>query len=83
MGNEASHKKTLTAWWVRQDGSHVARVARAMGMEVVAYDPFVSADVRATHRVQVKLLPLAELFAEADYMSFHLPRTPDTKSGEC
>jgi len=59
-------------------GSHVARVAKAMGMELLAYDPFVSPE--RAQQMQVKLLPLAELFAEADYVSLHLPRTPDTEN---
>jgi D-3-phosphoglycerate dehydrogenase len=56
----------------------VARVAKAMGMELLAYDPFVSPE--RAQQMQVKLLPLAELFAEADYVSLHLPRTPDTEN---
>jgi D-3-phosphoglycerate dehydrogenase len=30
--------------------------------------------------MQVRLMPLPELFAEADYVSLHLPRTPDTEN---
>ena len=59
-------------------GSHVARVARAMGMEVAAYDPFISPE--RAQQMQVRLLPLPQLFAEADYISLHLPRTPDTEN---
>ena len=59
-------------------GSHVARVARAMGMDVTAYDPFVSPD--RAQQMQVRLLPLPQLFAEADYITLHLPRTPETEN---
>jgi D-3-phosphoglycerate dehydrogenase len=59
-------------------GSHVARVAKAMGMDVMAYDPFVSAE--RAQQMQVRLMQLPALFAEADYVSLHLPRTPDTEN---
>jgi len=45
---------------------------------VMAYDPFVSAE--RAHQMQVRLMPLPALFAEADYVSLHLPRTPDTEN---
>jgi D-3-phosphoglycerate dehydrogenase len=49
-----------------------------MGMEVLAYDPFVSAE--RAQQMQVRLSPLKELFAEVDYVSLHLPRTPETEN---
>ncbi|MFM8524867.1 MAG: phosphoglycerate dehydrogenase [Cyanobacteriota bacterium] len=77
VGNEL-YKKKLGVVGLGKIGSHVARVAKAMGMEVVAYDPFVSPE--RAQQMQVKLLPLPALFAEADYISLHLPRTPDTEN---
>ncbi|TVS02084.1 MAG: phosphoglycerate dehydrogenase [Cyanobium sp. PLM2.Bin73] len=77
VGNEL-YKKKLGVVGLGKIGSHVARVAKAMGMELLAYDPFVS-DERA-QSMQVKLLPLADLFAQADYVTLHLPRTPDTEN---
>jgi D-3-phosphoglycerate dehydrogenase len=56
----------------------VARVAKAMGMELLAYDPFISAE--RAQQLQVHLLSLAELFAQADYVTLHLPRTPETEN---
>jgi D-3-phosphoglycerate dehydrogenase len=77
VGNEL-YKKKLGVVGLGKIGSHVARVARAMGMELLAYDPYVSAE--RAQQMQVKLLPLPELFAQADYVSLHLPRTPDTEN---
>ena len=77
VGNEL-YKKKLGVVGLGKIGSHVARVARAMGMEVLAYDPFVSAE--RAQQMQVRLSPLKELFAEADYISLHLPRTPETEN---
>ena len=77
VGNEL-YKKKLGVVGLGKIGSHVARVALAMGMEVIAYDPFVSAE--RAQQMQVRLLPLPALFAEADYVTLHLPRTPDTEN---
>ena len=77
VGNEL-YKKTLGVVGLGKIGSHVARVARAMGMDVSAYDPFVSPD--RAQQMQVRLLPLPQLFAEADYITLHLPRTPETEN---
>lgn len=77
VGNEL-YKKKLGVVGLGKIGSHVARVAKAMGMELLAYDPFVSEE--RAQSMQVKLLPLADLFAQADYVSLHLPRTPDTEN---
>jgi len=43
VGNEL-YKKKLGVVGLGKIGSHVARVARAMGMELLAYDPYVSAE---------------------------------------
>jgi len=73
-----AHASTMAGVGLGKIGSHVARVARAMGMDVSAYDPFVSPD--RAQQMQVRLLPLPQLFAEADYITLHLPRTPETEN---
>ena len=77
VGNEL-YKKKLGVVGLGKIGSHVARVAKAMGMELLAYDPFISAE--RAQQLQVNLLSLAELFAQADYVTLHLPRTPETEN---
>ncbi len=77
VGNEL-YKKILGVVGLGKIGSHVAKVANAMGMEVIAFDPFVSAE-RAL-QMQVKLSSVEELFKQADYISLHLPRTPETEN---
>ena len=77
VGNEL-YKKKLGVVGLGKIGSHVARVAKAMGMDVMAYDPYVSGE--RAQQMQVRLLPLPALFAEADFVSLHLPRTPDTEN---
>ena len=77
VGNEL-YKKTLGVVGLGTIGSHVAKVARAMGMEVIAYDPFIAAD--RAQQMQVRLTDLAELFRSADYVTLHIPRTKDTEN---
>ena len=47
-------------------------------MRIVAHDPFISADSPA--RFGVELLSLDELCAAADYLTLHLPSTPETQA---
>jgi len=58
-------------------GTEVAKRAQALAMEVIAFDPFVSADHAA--RVNVKLVELPELLRTADFISLHTPQTPQTR----
>jgi (S)-sulfolactate dehydrogenase len=55
----------------------VAGHARALGMEVVAYDPYVPADHPAWQSTQ--RLDLDGVLASADVISVHLPLTPETR----
>ncbi len=57
-------------------GMEVARRALALGMTVIATDPFV-APQRAS-ALGVPLLPLEALLARADFISIHVPATPST-----
>jgi len=70
------YKKTLGIVGLGKIGSHVATVARAMGMKLVAYDPFISAD--RAEQLGCRLVELDLLFQEADYITLHLPKTPET-----
>lgn len=55
-----------------------ARLARAVGMEVLAYDPYVPADDPAWQGVR-RLESLEELLAAADAVSLHVPLNQDTR----
>jgi D-3-phosphoglycerate dehydrogenase len=70
------YKKTLGVVGLGKIGAHVATVAKALGMQVVAYDPFVSQD--RANQIGATLVELDELFREADYISLHIPKTPET-----
>lgn len=70
------YKKTLGVVGLGKIGSHVATVARAMGMRLLAYDPFISAD--RAEQLGCRLVELDFLFREADYITLHIPKTPET-----
>lgn len=64
--------KTLGLIGVGNIGKETARRASALGMSVVAYDPFVK------ELAGVSLVSLDELLAAADYISLHLPKTKES-----
>ncbi|MEB3290052.1 MAG: phosphoglycerate dehydrogenase [Leptolyngbya sp.] len=70
------YKKTLGVVGLGKIGSHVATVARAMGMKLLAYDPFISAD--RAEQLGCRLVELDFLFRESDYITLHIPKTPET-----
>jgi D-3-phosphoglycerate dehydrogenase len=70
------YKKTLGIIGLGKIGSHVATVARAMGMKLLAYDPFLSNE--RAEQIGCCLVELDLLFSEADYITLHLPKTPET-----
>jgi D-3-phosphoglycerate dehydrogenase len=75
VGTEV-YKKTLGVVGLGKIGSHVASVAKAMGMKLLAYDPFISQE--RADQLGCTLVDLDFLFAESDYISLHLPKTPET-----
>ena len=53
-------------------GRRVAELARAFGMTIVAYDPFVKPEVMAKHGVR-PAADLVKALGDADYVSLHMP----------
>jgi D-3-phosphoglycerate dehydrogenase / 2-oxoglutarate reductase len=70
------HGKVLGVVGLGRVGALVAQRAAAFGMRLIAYDPYVSPD-RARH-VGVELRSLEQVVAEADFLTIHLPKTPET-----
>jgi D-3-phosphoglycerate dehydrogenase len=71
------HGKTLGIVGLGRVGVLVAQRALAFGMRLIAFDPFVS-DERA-RQLGVQLVPSIEaIVAEADFVTVHLPKTPET-----
>ncbi len=72
------HGKTLGILGLGKIGTLVAQRASSFGMHIIAYDPYIS-DERA-RRLGVELMPLVDVFATADVLTVHLPRTADTEN---
>ncbi len=68
--------KTLGVVGLGRIGKLVADRAKAFGMRLVAYDPFVSED--RARQMGVELLDLDQVVAESDFLTVHLPKTPET-----
>jgi D-3-phosphoglycerate dehydrogenase len=68
--------KTAALLGLGRIGALVAQRLSAFGMRVIAYDPYVSA-ARAA-QMGVSLMTLPEVLAQADVISVHLPKTPET-----
>ncbi len=72
--------KTLGVIGLGAIGILVANAAVALGMDVVGYDPFLSVDHALLISRKVKHVnTLDEVFAASDYITVHVPLTPDTK----
>jgi D-3-phosphoglycerate dehydrogenase len=64
--------KTLGLIGIGNIGKEVAIRANALGMTVIAYDPYVK------EAEDVKLVTLDDVLAHSDYISLHLPRTKES-----
>ncbi len=68
--------KTLGVLGMGRIGALVATRMQAFGMEVIAYDPYIS-PARA-QQLGVHLASLQEVLQAADFLTVHLPKTPET-----
>jgi D-3-phosphoglycerate dehydrogenase len=69
-------EKTVGIIGLGRIGALVAARLAAFDMRVVAYDPYVTS-ARA-QQLGVQLLSLDELIAESDFLTIHMPKTPET-----
>ena len=69
--------KTLGIVGIGNIGSALAARAKGLGMTVIGYDPLVPAD--EIQKRGAKPVHIAELYAQSDFISFHLPLTPESK----
>jgi D-3-phosphoglycerate dehydrogenase len=68
--------KTLAVIGLGRIGKLVADRARAFGMRIVAYDPFVSAE--RARQMGAELVTLDQAVTEADFLTINLPKTKET-----
>jgi D-3-phosphoglycerate dehydrogenase / 2-oxoglutarate reductase len=71
------HGKTLGIVGLGRVGTLVAQRASAFGMRIIAYDPYVAPHRAAQMGVEL-VGTVAEVCAHSDFVSIHLPKTPET-----
>jgi D-3-phosphoglycerate dehydrogenase len=72
------YEKTLGILGFGRIGQLVAHRARGFEMRVLAFDPFVSAERYRELGVE-KVASSDELYAQSDFITVHLPKTPETE----
>ncbi|QHC58187.1 phosphoglycerate dehydrogenase [Rathayibacter sp. VKM Ac-2760] len=70
------YEKTVGIIGLGRIGALITARLQAFGVNVVAYDPYVTS-ARA-QQLGVTLLPLDELLAQSDFITIHMPKTPET-----
>ncbi|WP_078431124.1 phosphoglycerate dehydrogenase [Metabacillus halosaccharovorans] len=72
--------KTLGVIGLGAIGALVANDALGLDMDVIGFDPFISVDTawNLSRKVQ-RAMSLEQLYANSDYITVHVPLTPDTK----
>ncbi len=76
MGTEVKGK-TLGTIGLGNVASEVARRARGLEMKLIGHDPFISSE--RAQNLQVELVSLEKLLKESDFISLHVPMTPQTR----
>ena len=71
--------KTLAIHAYGNVGKLVGRKGKALGMKVIAYDPFITDKAVFEADGVEPVATVEELYAKADYLSLHIPATAETK----
>lgn len=77
LGTEL-YGKTLAVVGLGRIGREVANRMRSFGMEIIGYDPMVSAADAEKH--SIKFMELEDLWPVADYITIHVPLMDSTKN---
>ena len=76
MGKEL-RGKVLGVVGLGRIGKRIAEIARTLGMSVLFYD-VIAIPPEVVSELGAKVVSLDELFSAADYVTLHVPMTPDT-----
>ncbi len=71
--------KTLAIHAYGNVGKLVGRKGKALGMRVIAYDPFITDPAIFAADGVEQIASVEELYSQADYLSLHIPATAETK----
>jgi D-3-phosphoglycerate dehydrogenase / 2-oxoglutarate reductase len=70
--------KTLGVVGFGKIGRKVATVFQRLGMSILVFDPFLSKHM--AEELKVESVSLEKLYAEADFLTLHAPKTPETEN---
>ena len=70
--------KTLGVLGFGRIGQRVGEIARVFGMKVVAYDPYLPAEIFAKN--EATSMSIAEVCKVSDYITIHMPLNDETKN---
>lgn len=70
------YEKTVGIIGLGRIGSLIAERLRGFGVELIAFDPYVT--VARAQQLGVQLVTLEELIERVDFLTIHMPRTPET-----
>ena len=75
------YEKTIGIIGLGRIGALIAARLQAFGIEVIAYDPYITA-ARA-QQLGVQTVSLDELLERSDFITIHMPKTPETTGMIC
>lgn len=70
------YEKTVGIIGLGRIGALIAERLRGFGVELIAFDPYVT--VARAQQLGVQLVTLEELIERVDFLTIHMPRTPET-----
>ncbi len=70
--------KTLVLYGYGYVARYLAKIARGIGMDIYAYDPYIASEIMSKDGVK-PLSSVEEIFSTGDYISLHIPATAETK----
>jgi D-3-phosphoglycerate dehydrogenase len=76
LGTEVNNK-TLGIIGLGRVGQEVAKRLHSLGMDLVAYDPYIGKE--RAGKLGAELAPLEEVLDRADFLTVHTPLTPETE----
>lgn len=77
MGVEL-YNKILGIIGIGNIGSHVARIAQGFGMQILAYDPYLSEEKKRA--LGVTVVEFNQLIRKSDFITLHIPLTNETRN---
>ncbi|MEA2478266.1 MAG: D-3-phosphoglycerate dehydrogenase / 2-oxoglutarate reductase [Thermoleophilaceae bacterium] len=79
FGGIEIYEKTLGVLGFGRIGQLVSERAKGLGMKVIAYDPYVAAERYREMGIE-KAETSADVYRQADIITIHLPKTPETEN---